>query len=423
MNSKIELTTPTGSHKVGVIDFELVDESREELFAPGMPRKIPVRAWYPAASVNGQPRPYAKPLELEHQIKAWFRQKHLGDMSEELVQAFTQAFDVPTNAFENAPVIEGKTCPVVIFSHGFGHFLQGSTALMEHLASHGYLVLSISHPYTAMATLHENGDVIPLDQDLVNDMVNVSMDPEYVTFMIASDPAKRYEATLNGIRNKSPVTPHFLVWEQDFIHTIDRLNTGNLPKPAKPLLRLADLDQLGTFGMSLGASGSAAGHKDARVRAAVNLDGVIFDVNLVDTATSIPTMVMHSQWDLAFDGITVYPHSEFCYERLTTMGTREDVIRLQVKGSMHNGYTDFCLLPDSIRARNEIVAGQLGTIDGQRMAQIVNDFVLRFFDYYLCEKGDGLNRDFREQYPEVEDVDVTHVREWATSDSGPRDCK
>jgi hypothetical protein len=169
--------------------------------------------------------------------------------------------------------------------------------------------------------------------------------------------------------------------------------------------------------MSLGASGSAAGHKDARVRASVNLDGAVFDADLIDTETRIPTMIMHSEWDLAFGGVKVFPHSEFCYERFTSAGTRDDVIRLEIKGSMHNGFTDFCLLPDAIRASNEIINSTLGTINGQRMVKIMNDFVRQFFDYYLCGKGEGINPDFRKRYSEVEDIDLTHIREWAKTES------
>src|SRR5690606_17330430 len=57
-SAKIELPVPSGPHAIGVIDFELVDVSRDETFAPGTPRRIPVRAWYPAESVSGTPRQY-----------------------------------------------------------------------------------------------------------------------------------------------------------------------------------------------------------------------------------------------------------------------------------------------------------------------------------------------------------------------------
>lgn len=47
-------------------------------------------------------------------------------------------------AFENATVAEG-TFPVVVFSHGHQAFAECSSFLMEHLASHGFVVIAPDH--------------------------------------------------------------------------------------------------------------------------------------------------------------------------------------------------------------------------------------------------------------------------------------
>ena len=69
-NTKLMLPEPSGPHAIGVVDFELTDNGREETFAPGTPRRIPVRAWFPASSVSGAPKLYANDLEMEHVIRA-----------------------------------------------------------------------------------------------------------------------------------------------------------------------------------------------------------------------------------------------------------------------------------------------------------------------------------------------------------------
>ena len=49
-----------------------------------------------------------------------------------------------------------------MFSHGFGGIPSSYTALLEDLASHGYAVLSIVHPYEATAATLADGQVVPL---------------------------------------------------------------------------------------------------------------------------------------------------------------------------------------------------------------------------------------------------------------------
>ena len=61
----------------------------------------------------------------------------------------------------------------------------------------------------------------------------------------------------------------------------------------------------------------------------------------------------------------------------------------------------------------------LGSIDGQRMASIMNEFTRAFFDHYLSNQGAGLDEAFRARFPEVTDVDVSYVRDWAASNPQP----
>ena len=49
----------------------------------------------------------------------------------------------------------GMPYPLVAFSHGFGGIRYQSTFLTEHLASHGFVVVSPDHPYNTMLDLDE----------------------------------------------------------------------------------------------------------------------------------------------------------------------------------------------------------------------------------------------------------------------------
>ncbi len=53
----------------------------------------------------------------------------------------------------------------MIFNHAFTPgFANQNIVQMEELASHGYVVFSISHPYVSALMLYPNGRIIPVDK-------------------------------------------------------------------------------------------------------------------------------------------------------------------------------------------------------------------------------------------------------------------
>jgi len=408
------LPAPSGPHKVGVINFELSDPTRPELPGGQAPRRIPVMAWYPAAGVSGEPRLYAKPREFEHQIKPMLEWMNFAgeDISERLALYQTMR----SNSFEDAPLKDLGKMPTLVFSHGGFAYPQTNTVLMEHLASHGYLVFSISHPGIASATLHDNGDVIPVLTSVRDGMMAGAADPDYLAAFVSEDISTRFEAHLRNI-DTHVLSPFFLKWQEDFIFAIDKLAAGELPGNAAKLSAAVDMQRLGTFGMSFGASGSAAAFRDDRIKAAINLDGGVFDNKPTDSQSPVPVLVMHHDSKLGVPGYEVYPHSEFSYEPLKTAGVDPNVVRLMTQGATHVDYTDSSLFNKRQAELVDIVGG--GTIDGLRMQNIMNDFVLAFFDQHLDNKGSGIDTALRQRYPEVVDVDLSHIREWAATDPTP----
>src|SRR5690349_2368632 len=128
------LPRPTGSRGVGVTDIELVTPPR----ADGEDRLL-VRAWYPAASGSHRPpRPYATDAERA-MLRSWIERRNptwRAATSVDLLAAMS------THSVPEAPVV-GRDHPVIVFSHGADMYPGQSTALMEDLASHGFVVLSL----------------------------------------------------------------------------------------------------------------------------------------------------------------------------------------------------------------------------------------------------------------------------------------
>jgi predicted dienelactone hydrolase len=130
------LPAPTGAAPVGTLVLRLVDTSRVDPFAPEpRARELLLRFWYPAAGRSGEPTPYFAP-----RVAALYADQL------NIPTRILTAFSVPART--NARPQAGRH-PVVLFSPGFGVPSSNYALLLDDLASHGYVVLAIDHPYEA----------------------------------------------------------------------------------------------------------------------------------------------------------------------------------------------------------------------------------------------------------------------------------
>ena len=103
-----------GPYAIGYSEFTVVDDARNG-------RELPVSIWYPVDEADAADEPLSRyPLD--------------GGIS--LPSAV---------AVDDLPVSSDGRRALLIFSHGFGGINTQSTQLMEALASHGFIVASISH--------------------------------------------------------------------------------------------------------------------------------------------------------------------------------------------------------------------------------------------------------------------------------------
>src|SRR5262245_36625695 len=141
----VVLPAPTGPAVVGTTGWLVTDEARQETFAePGVHREVGVLVWYPAAIDRGTHAPYL----------AWGLAEVRGFATLLRVDrtAFDGLADVRTHAIVDAePAAAPAHFPLLVFSHGYGSLPSAHAALLEDFASHGYVVLSIVHPYESGA--------------------------------------------------------------------------------------------------------------------------------------------------------------------------------------------------------------------------------------------------------------------------------
>src|SRR5512140_1458912 len=142
---------PTGRYAVGRTELFFTDSARTEPFRSPLSarREIAVFVWYPTEARQGARR--AAYVPHLHAIA-----NALGDSLTHnefgLAQSPIASGAVLSHSIANAPLLTARRpLPVLLFSHGFGESSVTYSAQLEDLASHGYVVFGIDHPFDAYA--------------------------------------------------------------------------------------------------------------------------------------------------------------------------------------------------------------------------------------------------------------------------------
>ena len=245
--STVHFETPTGPYAVGTFGTEVTDSTRTENGLPGQQpfRRLILQFWYPAARIGGLKRaPY-------HPDPDFFISEvtHLFSIPEILLARLSNA---TTNALLDAPLSTVQAqYPVLIFSHGMNGMRFLNTYQMEELASHGYIVVSIEHTFTALGTIFQDGTkggIVPYERMENDSFANAMVDK----------------------------------WSADQMFAIDCVEKIN-QEEGNVFFGKLDLAHIGILGFSFG--GAVATNTlvlDNRIKAGLNLDGFYYGHHFAD---------------------------------------------------------------------------------------------------------------------------------------------
>ena len=371
-----ELPAPTGQYAIGTTAWRLVDDSRAETFAaPGERRNVEVLAWYPGRAAGRTRAPYLR--EGLPEVRTFATMFGFAEST------FDALADVRTHAEVDAPIAGSGKLPVLVFSHGYTGSASASTALLEDLASHGYVVLSIVHPYEATAATLANGRVVSLlgnDGKPVAGVRDVFAEwgPEDETMAAvtrATGDDEQRQLTRQYLGTLRNTTTALRRWVDDTKLVIDRLST--LPAASRPgqLAARADLARLGVLGHSMG--GVTAGQfcvEDRRCRAGLNLDGIPQYGTMIDATLASPFLMVYSARPGRLGA------SDAIYARAAKTYYRVDVAETR-----HLDFCDMTFWGGPLRERPV-----LGAIAPGRVTEITRTVVRQYFDQELLGRRSPL---------------------------------
>lgn len=155
------LPEPSGRFAVGARVVQWTDPHRPETATadPHDRRTVVIQLWYPAkkSTARAQRARYLGRTEREARTVSDALARYAG-LPGFLVDGVSRAH---THSVFNAPVGSGSgRFPVVLFSPGLGGVRTQNTTWAEEVASHGYLVAALDHPYDSAAVVLADGRTI-----------------------------------------------------------------------------------------------------------------------------------------------------------------------------------------------------------------------------------------------------------------------
>ncbi|MEK6152910.1 hypothetical protein WIW50_06610 [Flavobacteriaceae bacterium 3-367] len=372
----LDLDAPQGKYEVGNTVLTVRDEGRMEFRSkdPNDKRELLVEIWYPGEGRTGGAKTlWAGLYSGEGDVVSFF---------------LNYLQEIQTHSHPNLAPAKGSY-PLILFNHGLQMFSSQNTLLMEHLASHGYIVASIGHPYESIR--------VDLGQDKV-------ILPEFVTSLekfkegmqwiaessepvvavhkeIASltDREARGKRVLTVLEKADAINSTAVEWTKDNQYVLSWLLEN--PPALSGSLPTIDPEKIGVMGMSIG--GATAGELclvDPRVVAGINIDGLPYGVHQKDSL-KVPFMLLTSE-----DGKGMH---DFMF-----LQSQADYYECHLTKTRHADLTDLAVVWPILK-----YYGQSGELSGKRVVEIMNTAILNFWEQYL--KGEETYNLSKSTFPEL----------------------
>lgn len=314
----LSLPKPTGPYALGSRTFRWIDPDRPEPATadPADHRNVVAQAWYPTTSTaQGRHSTYIDGLgRLPAMVSV---------MPGFIMAAYGR---VDTHAIEGAPIAAERPWPVILFSPGYGAPRAGYTGLVTELASRGFVVVTIDHPF-------ESGVVELADGSL-------------------------------AINKPSSGDPTYMPRQQD-IRAADISFVINKLAQEPGLAGRLDLSRIIAVGHSFGGASSVlAMTRDGRIKAAANLDGTPYGA-LPAARLDRPFLLIESDYDETPHG-QIYIEGNGSLIAHSTAATR----RVKFTHANHYSFTDapLMLAPPARWVVSLIAGGSAGAVPTQRRA-------------------------------------------------------
>ncbi|MEH7273560.1 alpha/beta hydrolase [Neobacillus vireti] len=265
------------------------------------------------------------------------------------------------------------TFPLLVFSHGATGIKSSNTSNYTELASHGYVVVSIDHPYHSFYTVSEDGTRAVINSDYNLEISNLNKEESIYT-----------NEELYGLIQK-----WMKLRTDDMNFVIDTI-LEKAKTDKKPVYHHINTEKIGVFGHSMGGAASVwLGRERNDISAVVNIDApffsdLVYKKEIKDFVASSEPYVT-PLFNIYSDDVWGQLESNSLYAaNKTNNESFKKAYTTHFHGAKHLSFTDLSLFSPILAT---IMQGGKADIDNYYALETENDLILKFFDKEL--KGIG----------------------------------
>ena len=262
-----------------------------------------------------------------------------------------------------------ETFPLIVYSHGGISLETSNESLFLELASHGYVVFSIGHPYHSIVTKNIKGD-------------NIWINGEYMREL------NRESAKENPIESFGFYQKWMQVRTNDLNFIIDYAKIESQNTQSLPVFKLIDIENIGVIGHSLGGSAALCiGRNRNDVKAIIALESpYMCDILGVENETFIfdsnayPIPVLNVYSDSTWSQLSSLP--QYKQNSIMLNDSESMVVNVHIDGTGHFSLTDLSLTSPLM---TRMLNGFRSTRQSRDVLSIINIASLEFLDNWLKE--------------------------------------
>ena len=309
------LLKTTGTYQIATVTYTYTDLSRIETFTnTGESRKVNVELWYPQNATG--------------------------------------------------------TYPLILFSHGATGIKSSNQSLFRELASHGYVVSSIDHPYHSLYTTSADGHTTWIDLGYLQELKAEDA---------RSDKQQSYVDYQKWMKLRTA----------DINFVLDYTLAAAKKADAAPVYKRIDPTKIGVMGHSLGGSAALGiGRLRDDVSAVIALESPFLtdiegvkDDEFVWNTTPYPVPVLNVYGE-AWSHLGEW--TQYAENDALLSPTPATAFNVYIRGIGHLTLTDLALTSPLL---TRLLNGHASTTDAEYALKTINKVCLAFFDSYL--KGQG----------------------------------
>ena len=355
-----------GTYGVGTTAIALTDNSRLDPFAlTPENRSVVISVFYPVEKTNEcdwKLVPY-----LPEGTAAFLDQEYApygvpkGAFESFRLKLCSQTSSPSSRADDSQAILGSNGFPLVVFSPGLGNSRLLYSAMAQSVASHGFTVVTIDHPYDADVVEFPDGKLVYSNiKNLTQAIIDLDLETRVKDVSFVIDELSKW-TVIEELLPKS-------YWNHGF-----------------------DTKHVAMYGHSLGgATAALAMMNDSRIIGGINLDGGLFG-SVVQKGLKDPFVLFGRDtndttptWD------EIWPH----------LGWK---LQLLLEDSQHGTFSDLPLLA-TLLGYDPLppeLAGLLGTLPAARGRQTISTYVAAFMETVLKKETSVLLDGPSKAFPEV----------------------